>query len=115
MALACAVHCIAMPFVSAALPVIGLQFLDSVLFEVGLIGLGLAFGAVSVMKGYRNVHRMKAVPAVFIAGSALLLSGVLFLEEPWELVVVISGAVAVAIAQMINLSLTHKHSENCSH
>lgn len=107
LALACAVHCILMPFVSAALPLIGMQFLESTFFEAALVGVGLSFGAYSIWKGYRQIHDMKSLPAAFVAGAGLMLSGIVFFEEPLELVFVISGAVMVAIAQLVNLRLTH--------
>ena len=107
LALACAIHCILMPFVSAALPLIGMQFLESTLFEVALVAGGLSFGAFSIWKGYRQIHRMKSLLAAFVGGVALMLCGILFFEEPLELVFVISGAVMVAVAQLINLRLTH--------
>lgn len=107
LALACAIHCILMPFVSAALPLIGMQFLESTLFEVGLVGAGLSFGAFSIWRGYRNIHGMKSLPAGFLGGAVLMLSGILFFEEPLELVFVIAGALMVAIAQIANLRLTH--------
>jgi len=116
LALACAVHCVAMPFISAALPLIGLQFLESPVFEVGLILAGLSFGAFSVVKGYRQQHRSIAIPLIFLAGSLMLLSGVLFFPEPWEIVMVVSGAIAVAAAQLMNLRLApHTHNAACTH
>lgn len=107
LALACAIHCILMPFVSAALPLIGMQFLESTAFEAGLVGAGLSFGAWSIARGYKQVHGLRSLPAAFSGGALLMLSGILFFEEPWEILLVVSGAVTVAVAQLVNLRITH--------
>ena len=111
LALACAVHCIAMPVIATALPLLGLQFLDSVLFELILVGAGLSFGAYSVIKGYRK-GKPVAIPVVFFAGAALLVIGILSHSESFELMLVVVGALAVAIAQMVNLR--HVHVKECA-
>lgn len=109
LALACAVHCIAMPFVSTALPLVGLQFLESELFEIGLVGLGLSFGAYSIFKAYRVTHHIHSIPLLFVAGTALLLSGILFAPEAAEIFLVVAGAVLVGIAQFQNRKYAHAH------
>lgn len=107
LALACAVHCIAMPFVSTALPLVGLQFLESELFEIALVSIGLSFGAYSVFKGYWSIHRKASIPMLFAAGTCLLLSGILFAPEELEIVLVVAGAVLVGIAQYQNRRISH--------
>lgn len=107
LAFACAVHCIAMPFVATVLPLVGLQFLESTAFELGIVGLGLGFGAYSVGKGYLKVHRNLNVLGLFAIGSVLMLTGILATEEPLEIWFVVVGALAVAGAQWVNLRTSH--------
>lgn len=112
--LACAIHCMLMPFISAALPLMGMQFLDSHVFEVGLVLVGLGIGAYSVVKGVREIHQNFRVALLFTIGAVILLSGVLFLEDPYELILVIAGAVGVGGAQWWNMRLSHHaHCEVC--
>lgn len=118
LALACAVHCIAMPFVATLLPVLGLQFLESTAFELSIVGLGLGFGAYSVGKGYLRVHRNKNILGLFAIGAAVMLTGILGAEEPLEIWLVVVGAIAVGAAQWINVRHSHSvaHSNGtCSH
>ena len=118
LAFACAIHCIAMPFVATLLPLVGLQFLESTAFELSIVGLGLAFGAYSVGKGYIKVHRNLHVVALFALGSILLLTGILATEEPLEIWFVVVGAIGVAAAQFFNLRTSHAvaHAEGaCLH
>lgn len=115
LALACAVHCVAMPFVGALLPVLGLQFLDSEFFEFSIVGLGLAIGAYSVLRGQR-IHRNNMILLLFFTGAATLLSAILFTEEPLEIWLVVAGALMVGIAQWQNSKMTHSCSNpSCTH
>lgn len=118
LALACAVHCIAMPFVATMLPLIGLQFLESTAFELSIVGLGLGFGAYSIGKGFLKVHRNKNILGLFAFGAVVMLFGILGAEEPLEIWLVVVGALAVGTAQWINVRSSHAvaHAEGtCLH
>ncbi len=96
-----------MPFVATMLPLIGLQFLESTAFELSIVGLGLAFGAYSVGKGYLKVHRNFNVLGLFAVGAGVMLTGILAAEEPLEIWLVVIGALAVGTAQWFNLRTSH--------
>ncbi len=118
LALACAIHCVAMPFTAALLPLIGLQFLESTAFELSIVGLGLGFGTYSIVKGFLRVHRNKNILGLFTFGAAVMLFGILSAEEPMEIWLVIVGALSVGTAQWINVRNSHAvaHSEStCLH
>gem|GEM_PF-6137439 len=104
-----------MPFVGALLPVLGLQFLESELFELGIVGLGLGIGAYAVLRGTR-IHKNAVVLVLFFTGAATLLSAILFTEEPLEIWLVVAGALLVGISQWQNSRMSHQCSNpSCTH
>ena len=69
---ACAVHCLALPLCLSVLPLLGLGFLASEGFEVGMIGFALLFATLSLCWGSR-VHGRKHL-FTFIAVALVLFS-----------------------------------------
>jgi peptidoglycan/LPS O-acetylase OafA/YrhL len=119
----CAIHCAAMPFVIALLPVLGLSFLADHRFEAGFVGFACVLATLALVSGYRRHHRrlplMLAVP-----GLLLLVAGVTVLHEGSLLVhsaLVTCGGLLVASAHFINLRVDHGdhaghiHGPSCVH
>ena len=67
--LCCAVHCVALPFVITILPLLGLGFLSSEKFELGMIVFSIGLASFSLCWGHR-IHKSRnalyLIPLAFI-------------------------------------------------
>jgi hypothetical protein len=107
----CAVHCALLPFVLAALPLIGLEFLAGHAFERIFVTCAALLAAGSIYFGYRR-HRHPHALFLTLPGIALLLFGVtvnLDVHVLLHTVAVVCGGVLVASAHVTNLVLAHRH------
>lgn len=110
--LLCAVHCAALPFLFAVLPVLGLGFLASHGFERGFIACASVLAVAMAVRGYRH-HREARVFALLVPGLAMLwLGGFGFDFDTgllWHSVFVVAGGTCVALAHLCNLHLSRTH------
>lgn len=109
--LACAVHCIALPFVLALLPLVGLGFLAGHTFERVFVACAALLASASIIAGYRRYHRPQALFLV-VPGIVLLVFGVaveLDANVVLHTAAVVAGGILVASAHITNLTLTHRH------
>jgi hypothetical protein len=117
----CAIHCAALPFVLAILPLLGLSFLADHGFERGFVLFASALALVALVNGYRRHHRSLPLRLAF-PGLALLVIGVTFAESysiVAHSVLVTCGGLLVASAHFFNLRLDrmhgHVHGPQCMH
>ncbi|MHA6203101.1 MerC domain-containing protein [Dyella soli] len=105
----CAIHCAALPFVLALLPLLGLGFLAGQGFERGFVMFACALALASLLSSYRHHHRQLPL-LLALPGLALLITGVTFAEHysiALHSVLVTCGGLLVATAHFINLR-THR-------
>jgi hypothetical protein len=117
----CAIHCAALPFVLALLPLVGLEFLADVRFERAFVMFACALALMTLVNGYRR-HRRPVPLTLAFPGLALLLLGVTVAERyPLALhsVLVTCGGVLLASAHFVNLRTErrqpHVHGPGCAH
>lgn len=117
----CAIHCAALPFVLALLPLLGLGFLADHRFERGFVIFACVLALISLLNGYRR-HRRSLPLRLAMPGLALLLIGVTFAERysiGLHSALVTCGGLLVAAAHFVNLradrQLGHVHSADCAH
>lgn len=119
----CAIHCAALPFVIALLPVLGLSFLADHRFEAGFVGFACVLATVALVSGYRR-HRRRLPLMLAVPGLVLLVLGVTFLHGGSLLVhsvLVTCGGLLVASAHFVNLRVDHSghaghvHGPSCAH
>ncbi|PWK85273.1 MerC domain-containing protein [Fulvimonas soli] len=117
----CAIHCAALPFVLALLPLVGLEFLADHRFERGFVVFACALALLSLGNGYRRHHRPLAL-MLALPGLALLLLGVTVAEDysiGLHSVLVTCGGLLVAGAHFVNLRTdrahAHVHGPHCAH
>lgn len=110
----CAVHCALMPFVITLLPLLGLEFLSSVWFEVGIISLSITIGFSSLLPSYLRYHR-KALPIVLLIVGFVLIFGAHMLGiHEWEPVLVPLGGFTIAGAHFLNWKYNKPfHCDDC--
>ncbi|MEM9644778.1 MAG: MerC domain-containing protein [Planctomycetota bacterium] len=77
---ACAIHCAAMPFVVAFLPLFGLSFLAEEGFHQVMVFVCLAVAAVSFVPGWRR-HRRLVPASIATIGLSLIATAAFALED----------------------------------
>jgi hypothetical protein len=100
--LACAVHCALLPLVLAALPAIGLAWLDSpwVDWTMVVVAAGIALSA---HRGGLKVHRRCLPIGIAIAGLLIIVATIcLFKGTATQHYLQASGAVVVASSHVLN-------------
>lgn len=116
--LLCAIHCMLLPFVLAALPLIGLGFLAGHTFERVFVTCAALLAAFSIVMAYRQHGRPHAL-LLMVPGIALLITGIaidLDAHVAIHTACVVSGGLLVASAHVTNLVLAHRHRHStCTH
>ncbi len=106
--LLCAIHCAALPFVLALLPLVGLGFLAGHAFERGFVLFAATLASVAFVHGYR-CHRRRWPLALALPGLVLLVAGVcvdIDVAVTAHTVMVVIGGSLVACAHLVNLRLS---------
>ena len=115
--IACAIHCAVLPLLLTSLPVFGINIIDNLVFEYGMILLALGVGGWSLYHGYRRHHHQRLPLIIFGLGMALLFAKELF--HDWKLWFLIPAVVAITIAHFINFrycrAANHCHASDCNH
>lgn len=104
----CLIHCIAMPFVIAFLPFLGLQFLEGELAHRVIALFVLAFAIFAIGPGYLQ-HRKKEVLVFTILGLSLVAIALLvagpFFGEQYELPFITTGNLILVVTHLRNRKL----------
>lgn len=114
---ACAIHCAVLPLLLSSLPIFGINIIENVAFEYGMIVLAAAIGAYALYHGYRKHHHQLLPLLVFMAGIVLLLlKQAMHHLQLWFLV---PAVMAIVWAHYRNFQLYrqghHQHSSTCRH
>ncbi len=104
----CLIHCMAMPFLIALLPFLGLQFLEGEVAHRVIALFVFAFAIFAIGPGYMQ-HRKKQVLVATIFGlslvaGALLIAGPMFGEQ-YELPFITTGNLILVITHLRNRKL----------
>jgi MerC mercury resistance protein len=119
----CAIHCAALPFVLALLPVLGLSFLADHRFEAGFVAFACVLASAALISGFRR-HRRRLPLILATPGLMLLVLGVTFLHSDSLIihsVLVTCGGFLLASAHFVNLRVDrsehagHIHGPSCAH
>jgi hypothetical protein len=112
----CMVHCLALPFIMAALP-FAPHWLGHDNVHYLLAGWVLLFCLAAIVPGYLK-HRRTSVLVTMLAGLALVLTATfclhLGLSESMEIPMITVGNLLVISAHWRNRSLNHNHAD-CPH
>ncbi len=107
----CAIHCALLPFVIAALPLLGLEFLADHTFERVFVLFAAALATTTLVTGYRR-HAYRLPLYLAVPGLALLVLGVTAVDLDTQVVLhsimVTCGGLLVASGHAVNLRLTHR-------
>jgi MerC mercury resistance protein len=103
--LACAVHCAVLPLLLAALPAIGLAWLDSAWVDWTMVALAAVIALRAHRGGFR-LHRSCLPSAVAVAGLLAIVTTICLLKgSASHHCVQASGAVVVASSHFLNRHL----------
>ena len=118
----CAIHCALLPFVLAALPLLGLEFLADHRFERGFVIFACALALIALIRGFRR-HQHPLPLMLAIPGLTLMLLGVTWgdsLSPILHSALVTSGGLLLASAHFVNLhrsrhgASVHVHGAQCA-
>ena len=114
---ACAIHCALLPLFLTSLPLFGVNIINNIAFEVGMIVLAFAIGSYSLYHGYRKHHHRLLPLLIFSVGFIFLVMKQFFiLYETWLL---IPAVVFIVSAHFFNYKFcrdhNHAHSDDCNH
>lgn len=79
--LACAVHCMALPFVLYLLPFLGLSLLAEDQFEIAIIAVSLLIAVTSLCWGARIHHKRRTLLFVLVAAAFFILARTIGVNE----------------------------------
>jgi hypothetical protein len=114
---ACAIHCALLPLFISTLPLLGINILDNIYFEAGMILIALLIGGYTLLHGYRKHHHRLAPLACFAVGMSLLILNHFFPSKIIWLVILSSSL--IILAYYLNWrycrKAKHCHSSDCNH
>lgn len=115
--LACAIHCALLPLFLSSLPLFGINIINNIVFEAGMIGLALLIGLYSLSHGFRRHHHSLLPIALFVGGFSLLVMKEFFMHYfNWLLV---PAVILIITAHLINYRAcrvhNHAHADDCDH
>ncbi len=105
----CAVHCVVTPLAAGVLPLLGLGFFASELFEWGMLAVATVIGVIGFGLSFRQLHNNARPFAVFAVGIVTLALTHLLLEGSAVAhgAMVIVGAAVIWQAGRMNHALVH--------
>ena len=116
-ALACAIHCALLPLFLSTLPLFGINILDNIYFESGMIIIALAIAGTTLWHGYKRHHHSLLPLFSFLVGMVLLILKHFYIS--YILWLVIPSSVLIILAYYLNWRLCriakHCHASDCNH
>ncbi|MGZ3298733.1 MAG: MerC domain-containing protein [Asticcacaulis sp.] len=111
----CVVHCLALPFLVAALPFLGVFTQNDIVHQV----LVLIAAPLTGLAFWRSRAWQKPeIAALMVAGLALLAAAAFIAElQPYEVAVSVLGALSLAGAHLLNYlggRIFHRHTSDCA-
>jgi len=101
---ACALHCLAMPFVVGTLPLLGLSFLVDHAAESIFIFASIGLALFSLCWGLRTHKSYKAL-SILLFSAFLIGAGFFLVSETFHLLFIVLGALGIATSHLLNRRL----------
>ncbi len=115
--IACAIHCAVLPLFLASLPLFGINIIENMAFEIGMIILAFVIGIYALWHGYKWHHHKKLPVVLFTAGMLCLVLKQILLD--WHNVLLIPAVILIITAHFLNYRFcrvhNHAHNEDCNH
>ena len=115
--LACAIHCALLPLFLSSLPLFGIDIIENIYFEGGMILLAICIGSFALYHGYTKHHHSLLPLLLFAAGiSLLILKQFCMHVETWLLVPAVALIVGAHIINYRSCKVhAHAHHDDCDH
>lgn len=115
--LACAIHCALLPLFLSSLPLFGINIIDNIAFEVGMILLAFCVGAWSFYHGYKKHHHSLVPFFTFLSGFILLvLKQVFHTHQLWFLIPAVLLIITAHVSNYRSCRVhNHAHTDDCNH
>ncbi len=114
---ACAIHCAILPLLLTSLPVFGINIIENVLLEYGMIFLAFAIGMYSFGMATGSIIIAICRPLYFCAGIILLIAKQIW--HNYQLWLLPFAVVFIVSAHIINYRACrvhdHAHADDCDH
>ncbi len=103
----CVVHCLAMPFITSFLPLLGITFLAHEGIEYIIIGISIVVALLSLLPAYFQQHRKIRTLFLFVSGICFIIFADRLFEESisGKIIFVLIGASLITSAHFINRRL----------
>jgi len=115
--LACAIHCAILPVLLTSLPIFGINIINNVMFEYGMILLAFLIGFYSLWHGYKRHHHSFTPLIVFSGGMILLVAKQVW--HDYQLWLLPLAVVLIVAAHVRNYKAcrvhNHAHAGDCNH
>ena len=115
--LACAIPCALLPLFISTMPLFGINILDNIYFEAGMILIALLIGGFTLLHGYRK-HHHRLVPLFLFMGGMFLLIFKHFFSNSLIWLIILSS-ILILVAYYLNWRYCrlakHCHSSDCNH
>jgi Mn2+/Fe2+ NRAMP family transporter len=114
---ACAIHCALLPLFLSTLPLFGINILDNIYFEAGMMLIALLIGGLTLFHGYRKHHHRFTPLILFVTGMFFLIFKHFF--SATVIWLIIPSSLLILFAYYLNWRLCriakHCHSSDCNH
>ncbi len=108
--LACAIHCAVLPLLISSLPIFGINIIENVKFENGMIFLAFLIGCLALYNGYNKHHQSFLPILIFVVGILLLCAKQTW--HNWQLWFLIPAVICILTAHYLNYALC-KNANHC--
>lgn len=109
----CMIHCLTLPFIITFLPLLGISFLESHLFEWIVISISALIAFYTLIKDYQQIHGKIFSLALAVVGFVFIIMGHLILRL--ELPLSITGSLMLFSAYLVNWRLIQQTSSACKY
>jgi len=106
LSVACAIECALLPFVVAALPVLGLGFLSSPWVEALICVGAISLCTFNQVRGFRRHQNVSTLILLGLGSTLLIAAHVLLHGTSAETALSIAGALSLVSAQLVNRRLS---------
>jgi hypothetical protein len=105
--IACAIHCIVLPLTITSLPLFGINIINNVAFEWGMILFAFVVGVYALWHGY-NTHHKNSSPLLLFTIGFIILVAKQFLPHTIEHYVVLAAVPFIIAGHYTNYKLCRK-------
>jgi MerC mercury resistance protein len=115
--MACAIHCALLPLFINALPLLGINLINNIYFEAGMIITAFIIGSATLWHGYKKHHHRLFPLFSFLIGMSLLVFN--HFVDDYKLWLIIPSSLLIISAYYFNWRLCrlakHCHNTDCNH